>query len=51
MGDGGGDVEGEGEEMAELRRLFEDGEVMWGVLDGTDEERGGRLGRYRGVRI
>ena len=51
VGDGGGDVEGEGEEMAELRGLFEYGEVMWGVLDGTDEERGGRLGRYRGVRI
>jgi hypothetical protein len=43
--------DGEGEELAELRKLFEDREVQWGVLDGSPEENGARLGRYRGVRI
>ena len=50
-GGGEGIGEGAGEEMAELRRLFEDGDVQWGVLEGSPEEREGRLGRYRGVRI
>ncbi|KAG9201813.1 hypothetical protein G6514_005230 [Epicoccum nigrum] len=45
------DGEQDGEEMAQLRRLFQDGEVMWGALDGSPAESGARLGRYRGVRI
>ncbi|OSS43506.1 hypothetical protein B5807_11893 [Epicoccum nigrum] len=46
-----GDAEQDGEEMAQLRRLFQDGEVMWGALDGSPAESGARLGRYRSVRI
>ena len=42
--------EGEDEEMAQLRRLFEDGDVQWG-LPGSPLESGKRLDRYRGVRI
>ena len=42
--------EGEDEEMAQLRRLFEDGDVQWG-LPGSVLGNGKRLDRYRGVRI
>jgi hypothetical protein len=50
-GDGMGEGGGEGEEMAQLRRLFEDGEVQWGALNGSPQESSRRLDRYRGVRI